>query len=86
MNEQFRRALEAVEAGTAEARLLSMRSLSQARERLRRALDEAQVHLEDDEVSPEPEDVFSRLDRQSRDIAEDLRRADRLMRRRTDDE
>ncbi len=41
-------------------------------------------HLEADEQlrGPDPEDVMNRLERQSQDIAEDLRRVDRLMKRR----
>lgn len=87
MNEQLRRAVEALETGAREARALSARSLLQARERLRRALSEAHTHLEDGaEGTGEPEDAFSRLDRQSRDIADDLRRVERLMKERRREE
>ena len=79
-------AVEALEAGAAEVRALSSHSLARARARLRRALDEAETHLAEDEQEPDPEDVVSRLDRQSREIAEELRRVERLMRQRTGQE
>jgi phosphoenolpyruvate synthase/pyruvate phosphate dikinase len=78
MNESLRRAVEALETGASEVRKLY--SASQVRQRLQQTVDEVLSHLEEDER--EPEDVFSRLDRQSREIAEDLRRAERLMRER----
>jgi hypothetical protein len=83
MNEPLRRALEALEQGAAEARALSTRSADQLRRTLSRTVEEVLTHLEEDEEArQEPEDVISRLDRQAQDIAEDLRRVDRLMRER----
>lgn len=83
MNEHLRRAVQALEAGARDVRELSSSSTTQVRARLRRAVEEALDHLEADEATSfEPEDVMSRLDRQSRDIAEDLRRAERLMKQR----
>lgn len=81
MNEHLRRAVEALEEGAAEVRVLSARSLDAARARLRRTLDEAEEHFQAAEA--EPEDVVGRLDRQSREIAEELRRVERLMKQRT---
>lgn len=78
MNEHLRRAVDALERGASDARGLPV---GQMRTRLRRTVEEVLDHLEAD--ANEPEDVFSSLDRQSRDIAEDLRRAERLMRQRT---
>lgn len=52
---------------------------SQLRERLRSVSEHVLDILERDD---EPEDVISRLERQSQDIADDLRRAQRLMRER----
>jgi hypothetical protein len=83
VNENLRRAVEALEAGAAEVRALSVHSVVRARARLRRALDDAESHLTEEELEPEPEDVVGRLDRQSREIAEELRRVERLMRERT---
>jgi hypothetical protein len=84
MSEHLRRALEALERGASEARVLSSRSAGELRGRLNRTVEEVLDHLEADteEREAEPEDVMSRLDRQSKDIAEDLRRAERLMRQR----
>jgi hypothetical protein len=85
MNEHLRRAVEALETGASDARRLSVRSAWHVRERVNRAIEEALDHLEaDDGQDDPPEDVFSSLDRQSREIAEDLRRAERLMKRRLD--
>jgi hypothetical protein len=50
---------------------------------LRQAAEEILDRLDED-PEEEPEDLFSSLDRQSKSIAEDLRRADRLMRERTE--
>ncbi|HZU12949.1 MAG TPA: hypothetical protein VFB58_08925 [Chloroflexota bacterium] len=50
------------------------------RRRLRVGAEEILEHLE---AADEPEDLWSSLDRQSKDIAEDLRRAERLMRERS---
>jgi DNA invertase Pin-like site-specific DNA recombinase len=88
MNEHLRRAINALESGASEVRELSSRSSSQARNRLRQTVEEVLEHLEADDQSaePDPEDVVSRLDRKSREIAEDLRRIDRLMKRRTGQE
>lgn len=85
MNEHLRRAVSALEAGAADVRNVSQRSAEQVRDRLRRTVDEVLNHLEKDEEleGPDPNDVMTRLDRQSKDIAEDLRRVDRLMKRRT---
>jgi hypothetical protein len=80
MNESLRRALDALERGAVEARAASGRSAGQLRERLSRTVEEVLTHLEEDEAAGgEPEDVIGRLDRQAQDIAEDLRRVDRLM-------
>lgn len=85
MNEHLRRAVEAMESGASDVRALSTRSLVEARARLRRALSEAHEHLDDDEVAEAAaeDDVLSRLERQSQDIADELRRVERLMRDRT---
>jgi len=84
VNDNLRRAVEALEAGANEARRLSAGSAFHVRDRVRRAVEEALDHLEaDSEGSSEPESVFDALDRQSKEIAEDLRRAERLMKRRT---
>jgi hypothetical protein len=80
MNEHLRRALQALETGAAEARELSGRSTDGVRRRLRATVEEVLNHLEED--ASEPEDVVGRLDRQAKDIAEDLRRAERLMKQR----
>jgi ABC-type transporter Mla subunit MlaD len=80
MNDHLRRALEALEAGAADARHLSSRSTEGVRERLKATVEEVLDHLERE--IEEPEDVMGRLDRQSRDIADDLRRAERLMKQR----
>jgi hypothetical protein len=83
MNEHLRRAVRALETGAAEARDLADVSVPEVRRRLRRTVEEVLDHLEADAEDAEPEDLFSSLDRKSRDIAEDLRRAERLMRERT---
>lgn len=80
MNEHLRRALRALEAGAVEARELSSRSSDGVRKRLQQTVDEVLDHLERD--SEEPEDLMTGLDRQAKDIAEDLRRAERLMKQR----
>jgi microcompartment protein CcmL/EutN len=82
MNEHVRRAMEALETGAAEARELSSRSSAHVRARIRRTVDEVLTHLEADEVEDTPEDIFSSLDRQSQEIAAELRRLDALMKRR----
>ncbi len=84
MNEHLRRAVEALEAGTADVRDLSIRSTSQVRNRLRRTVEEVLDHLEAEaqQEGPDPNDVVDRLDRKSRAIAEDLRRVEQLMKRR----
>jgi len=84
VNEHLRRAVNALESGAAELRQTSLRSAGEVRDRLRRTVEEVLDHLEADEESPEPdpEDVVARLHRQSQDIAEDLRRAERLMKQR----
>ena len=85
MNEHLRRAVAALEAGARELRGSSARSAGEIRGRLRRTVDEVLTHLEEDERvrDVEPEDIVGRLDRQSRDIADDLRRVERLMKQRT---
>jgi hypothetical protein len=83
MNEHLRRAVDALEQGAMEARALSYRSAEELRIRLSRTVEEVLEHLEaDEEAGQQPEDVIGRLDRQAKDIAEDLRRVDRLMRQR----
>jgi response regulator RpfG family c-di-GMP phosphodiesterase len=84
VNEHLRRAVNALESGAAELRQTSLRSAGEVRDRLRRTVEEVLDHLEADEESrePDPEDVVARLHRQSQDIAEDLRRAERLMKQR----
>ena len=88
MNEHLRRAVQALETGATEVRDLSVRSSTQVRRRLRQTVDEVLTHLEADEESArsEPEDIVERLARQSQDIAEDLRRAEKLMKQRTGQE
>jgi F0F1-type ATP synthase membrane subunit b/b' len=83
MNDSLRLALDALHAGAAELRETSFQSADEIRTRLRRTAEEILDRLEEDAAS-EPEDIFSSLDRQSKSIAEDLRRAERLMRDRTD--
>ena len=84
MNENLRRAVEALEAGAAEARRLSAGPALHIRDRVKRAVEEALDHLEAESEAPDhPESVFDALDRQSKEIADDLRRAERLMKRRT---
>lgn len=85
MNESLRRAVEALQAGASDVSKLSLQSASEVRERLRRTVEEVLDRLEEDERARqgEPEDIISQLDRQSKDIAEDLRRVDELMKRRT---
>ena len=84
MNDDLRRAVEALEAGAVEARELSLRSVGQVRDRLRRTVEEVLEHLEaDEEASQNSDDIFGGLERKSRDIAEELRRVDELMKRRT---
>jgi hypothetical protein len=85
MNEHLRRALEALESGAADARRRSAESAGHVRDSLRRTTEEVLHHLEEDARTPEAEadELMSRLGRQSRDIAEDLRRVERLMRKRT---
>ena len=85
MNDNLRRALEALESGVREVRAMSARSASEARARIRQAMTEADQHL-GPEVADDPpidDDIFAHLDRQSRDIADDLRRVEELMRKRT---
>ena len=85
MNEHLRRAVQALESGAEEARALSTRGSVHVRRRLEQTVDEVLSHLEADEQlrGDEPEDVISRLQRQSQDIADDLRRVEELMKRRT---
>jgi RecJ-like exonuclease len=81
LNEHLRRAIDALETGVTDLRALSGRSAPDVRRRLRRTVEEVLEHLEADEDGSAPEDIMSRLERQSRDIAEDLRRAERLMKK-----
>ena len=85
MNENLRRAVEALQSGASDVSRLSTRSASEVRARLRETVEEVLDHLEEDERARagEPEHVMSKLDRQSKEIAEDLRRVDDLMKRRT---
>jgi hypothetical protein len=85
MNDHLRRALRSLEQGAAEVRDMSLHSTGEIRNRLRRTAEDILTHLEAEQRADEgnSDDVMSRLDRQSRDIAEDLRRAERLMRERT---
>lgn len=84
MNENVRRALEALQKGADELRAHSSLPASRVRARLRQTADEILTHLETDErqMPSQPEDIFGSLDRQAQSIAEDLRRADELMKRR----
>jgi hypothetical protein len=82
MNENLRRALETLHSAAGDLRTVSGQSTTDIRTRLRQTAEEILTRLEEDE-SDEPEDVFSSLDRKSKSIAEDLRRAERLMRERT---
>lgn len=79
MNDDLARALDALRAGAADLRDTSVQSTAEIRARLRQTAEEILNRLEDEE-SDEPEDIFTSLDRQSKSIAEDLRRAERLMR------
>jgi cell division septum initiation protein DivIVA len=83
VNENLRRALAALERAASELRDTSSHSSADIRARLRQAAEEILDRLDED-PEEEPEDLFSSLDRQSKSIAEDLRRADRLMRERTE--
>lgn len=83
MNDHLRRAMRALENGVTEAHQASAEGASHVRRRLRQTVEEVLEHLERDEEEAEPEDTIGRLDRQSKEIAEDLRRVERLMRRRT---
>jgi hypothetical protein len=80
MNEHLRRALDSLEIGAREARDLSTRSTYDVRRRLRQTVEEVLDHLEKD--SEQPEDMMDGFDRQAKDIADDLRRAERLMKQR----
>jgi polysaccharide deacetylase 2 family uncharacterized protein YibQ len=82
VNEHLRRAMEALENGVTEVRAASADGAGQVRSRLHQTVEEVLVHLERDQEEPEPEDTVGRLDRQSREIAEELRRVERLMRER----
>ena len=84
MSDYLQRALEALESGASEIRHLSRHSAAEVRVQLRRTAEEILDHLEAEERARDgsPEDIFSTLDRQSKDIADDLRRAERLMRER----
>jgi uncharacterized protein YPO0396 len=84
VNEHLRRAVKALETGANEVRGVSSRSVSEVRQRLRNTVEEVLQHLEA-EKEEEPT-TMSDLDRQSRDIAEDLRRVDRLMKQRSQSE
>jgi F0F1-type ATP synthase membrane subunit b/b' len=81
VNESIRQALAALRSGAVDLRDTSTQSAEEIRARLRQTAEEILLRLEED-TSDEPEDLFSSLDRQSRAIAEELRRAERLMRER----
>lgn len=85
MNDHLRRAMDALDAGANDLRRLSRGPAGHVRARLKSTVEEVLEHLEADQNArdEEPEDIFSALDRQSREIAEDLRRAEQLMKRRT---
>jgi ABC-type transporter Mla subunit MlaD len=83
MNGDLQRALAALYAGAAELRDTSSRSTAEIRAVLRQTAEEILDRLEQQE-SDAPEDIFSTLDRQSKSIADDLRRAERLMRERSE--
>ena len=80
MNEHLRRALDSLEIGAREARDLATGSTYDVRMRLRQTVEEVLDHLEKD--SQQPEDIMDGFDRQAKDIADDLRRAERLMKQR----
>lgn len=80
MDDRLRQAIAALREAAEDVPHLS--DAATIRARLRLAADEILTNLEA-ETETEPEDVFSRLRHQSQDIAEDLRRADRLMKERT---
>ncbi len=77
MNDHLRRALEALQTGASELRSMSAASPAQVRARLQTTAEEVLQHLEAE--ADGPEDMMQSLDRRSREIAEDLRRVDRLM-------
>jgi hypothetical protein len=81
MNEHLRRALDAMETGASEARQLTSQSTHAVRERVRRATQDVLGHLERDAetLEAQSDDVVSRLSKQSQDIADELRRVERLM-------
>ncbi|MGH2447435.1 MAG: hypothetical protein ACRDFS_02350, partial [Chloroflexota bacterium] len=79
MNEHLRAAVAALAAAAAD--IPHLRDASAIRERLRSAVRQVDQELEADDA-PEGEDVIDDLRRKSLDIADDLRRADRLMRER----
>ena|SRR5579884_3701343 len=81
VNENLRRALAALEHGAAELRDVTGVPTAEIRSTLRRTAEEILDRLESAD-SGEPEDIFGSLDRKSRSIADDLRRAERLMRER----
>jgi hypothetical protein len=85
VNEHLRRAVKALETGANEVRGVSSRSVSEVRQRLRITVEEVLQHLEAEEEDKSG-GTMSELDKQSRDIAEDLRRVDRLMKQRTQSE
>jgi hypothetical protein len=82
MNENLRKAVEALHAGASDVKGISSRSASHIRDSLSRTVDNILSHLEAEQRAEEgdPEAVTSELDRKAKDIAEDLRRVERLMR------
>jgi len=84
MNDYILGAVRSVLAAAAE--LPRLQSESAVRARLRRLAEDILQRLDEEKPStpspPVEDDVFDDLDRKSRDIADDLRRVDRLMKER----
>lgn len=82
MDENLKRALEALEGGAREARAAAAGPSWQLRALLRRAVEDVVARLEEETRAEEGsgDDIVSQLDRKSKGIADDLRRAERLMR------
>ena len=81
MNQYILGAVRSVMAAAAELPHLS--SENAVRSRLRSLADDILTRLDEDQKAATPEEtLIGDLDRQSRDIAEDLRRVDRLMKER----
>lgn len=74
------RAAELLKRAARELEAAGSLTAEEVRVRLR-SVAEGVLNLLDEDVTPdEPGDVLSRLERQSQEIAEDLRRVERLMR------